>query len=227
MPAVHGLMDAALNLLDRQVIDADGLMVCKVDDLELEAVDTADLRVTGLLAGPAALLPRLSGWLGESLLQAWGRLAPEQHQRSTPWRIDVDLVREVDYAVHLSARREGLLAKAARPAPGGLRFNHLLGMSVRCRGDQLGLVRDARLRPREGTEPFSCVSLVVGRDRAGSFLGYDRSPRMGPVLLQHAVRWLHRHTGQVDLEDVVHLDWQRRRIEVRGGLRELQDADAA
>lgn len=219
-------MDAALNLLDRQVIDVDGLLVCKVDDLEIEATD-ADLRVTGLLAGPAALLPRLSGRLGESLLASWRRLAPEQHQRSTPWRIDIELVQKIDYAVHLNARRDGLLSKVVRPAPGNFRFNRLLGMSVYSGGEPLGLVRDARLLPRDGSGSFGCASLVVGRDRAGSFLGYDRSPRMGPAMLRHAVRWLHRHTGQIDLDNIISLDWQRRRIEVRGGLRELQDAGRA
>src|SRR3546814_18864832 len=73
-----GEFDAVLNLLDRQVIDADGYMVCKVDDLELAQDDIGSLRISGILAGPAALLPRFSGRLGGSLLEQWRRIGHDR-----------------------------------------------------------------------------------------------------------------------------------------------------
>ena len=44
-----GSLDAVLHLLDRQVVDVDGRMVCKVDDLELTEFDDGVLGVTALL----------------------------------------------------------------------------------------------------------------------------------------------------------------------------------
>src|SRR4051795_13776490 len=55
---LSGSLDAVLHLLDRQVVDADDLMVCKVDDLELTVFDDGVLAITGLLAGSAAAVPR-------------------------------------------------------------------------------------------------------------------------------------------------------------------------
>ena len=54
-------IDAVLHLLDRQVVDRDGLMVCKVDDVELTLTPDGRWEVTGLLAGPPALVPRFGG----------------------------------------------------------------------------------------------------------------------------------------------------------------------
>ena len=49
---------AALALLDRQIVDRDGYLAGKVDDVELEERDGA-LLVTGLLVGRGALARRL------------------------------------------------------------------------------------------------------------------------------------------------------------------------
>ena len=42
-------LDAALHLLDRQVVDRDDLMVCNVDDLEITEDESGTLAVTGIL----------------------------------------------------------------------------------------------------------------------------------------------------------------------------------
>ena len=47
--------DAALRLLDRQVIDSDGAFVCNVDDLEVDVPATGPPRVVALLTGPGVL----------------------------------------------------------------------------------------------------------------------------------------------------------------------------
>jgi len=57
-------LDGNLELLDRQIVDHDGLMVGKVDDVELTERESGRLVVTGLLTGPGALGSRLGGALG-------------------------------------------------------------------------------------------------------------------------------------------------------------------
>jgi len=48
----------ALHLLDRQLVDRNGRLAGKVDDLELEQGDSGDLYVTGILTGPGVLAGR-------------------------------------------------------------------------------------------------------------------------------------------------------------------------
>jgi sporulation protein YlmC with PRC-barrel domain len=217
-------VDAALKLRDRQVIDHDGLMVCKVDDVELTAVHDG-LQVTSLLSGPPALLPRFAGRLGNTLLEQWRRLAPEQPDRDVPWRIDLRLVDRIDNAVHLSVGRDELLTKVVA-ASRTHRLNDLVGASVALHGEPVGRVLDVRLAPWMHQPVIDCTSLIVGRGRPGAMLGYDRGPSMGPAVISHAIRWLHRHTGLVDLSDVARLDWDGRQVEITRGLRELVPASA-
>lgn len=92
--------DAALRLLDRQVVDADGTLVCNVDDLELDRRVDGKLVVTALLVGPGALGPRLPGVLSRVVVSVWRRLRPDVDPR--PGRIPIALVDRVDSAVRLS-----------------------------------------------------------------------------------------------------------------------------
>ncbi|WP_421734160.1 hypothetical protein [Cellulomonas sp.] len=71
-------LDARLHLLDRQVLDVDGVPVCTVDDLELHGIDGADLPdgtqtvvVTSLLSG-AVLATRIFG--GRPPPSRWHRI---------------------------------------------------------------------------------------------------------------------------------------------------------
>lgn len=90
-------LDLHLHLLDRQVQDSDGRMVCKVDDLELEVDASGRPYVTAILAGPRALGPRLGGRLGRWVAAIAGRLAtPEQ---SPIPRIDFARVSEIGSAI--------------------------------------------------------------------------------------------------------------------------------
>ena len=68
--------DAALHLLDRQLVDPDGRLVGKVDDVELAEGADGVLVPTGLMVGMAALLPRLGDRSGPWLYRHWVRLAP-------------------------------------------------------------------------------------------------------------------------------------------------------
>lgn len=99
------VLDAALNLLDRQVLDPDGYLVCNVDDLELvESEDGGAPYVTAILAGPAALAPRFGGLLGRWILAVQRRLHPAEDPG--PARIDFGVVNEVGPSVRIALRRE-------------------------------------------------------------------------------------------------------------------------
>ena len=72
------VLDARLHLLDRQILDVDGVPVCTVDDLELHGVDgsdrpdgTQETVVTSLLSG-AVLATRIFG--GRPPSSRWHRI---------------------------------------------------------------------------------------------------------------------------------------------------------
>jgi sporulation protein YlmC with PRC-barrel domain len=106
-PAVPGRRyDAALHLLDRQLIDTDGRLVAKVDDLEITEDGDRRIILTAVLTGPGALAPRMHGRLGEWMLAVWARLHPAEQPR--PGRIPMGDVVRIDSAVHLGRRRADL-----------------------------------------------------------------------------------------------------------------------
>jgi sporulation protein YlmC with PRC-barrel domain len=221
-------LDAVLQLLDRQVVDRDGLMVCKVDDVELTVTPDGTWEVTGLLAGPPALVPRLGGKLGDTLQESWRRLGLQEGNRLVPWRIPLALVAGLGSGVELLAAREGLLQRQtdAPPAPGEVRrrLNDILYLTVRSAdGRELGQVLDVRLERRR-SEPLQLVvqGLVVGRGRPGGFLGYDRDDKQGPWLLNRLVRRIHRHSGYLSWSEVAGIDWEDQVMTVTGGLGPLE-----
>jgi sporulation protein YlmC with PRC-barrel domain len=203
-----GSLDAVLHLLDRQVLDVEGRLVCKVDDVELTEFDDGVLGVTGLLVGPAALVPRFADdGLGRLLHGYWRRLGVPQADFDDPYRLDLELVDRLGSGVELKVGREGVLVRQGQLAH---RLNDLLQMPVqRPDGTKLGRVLDVRLE-RERSEPgerMRVVGLVVGHGRPGSYFGYDRRPDMGPWLVSRIVRRLHRHSAYVELDDLAELDW--------------------
>jgi sporulation protein YlmC with PRC-barrel domain len=205
---LSGALDAVLHLLDRQVVDADDLLVCKVDDVELTEVTGDGLVVTGLLAGPAALAPRYAdGRLGRVLHDFWRRLGSQQADRDDPYRIDLELVERLGSGVELNVARDGVLVRQGQRER---RLNDLLQLRVQdLTGRRLGRVLDVRLE-RGTTEPGRGIrvrGLVIGHGRPGSYLGYDRRPEMGPWLVRSIVRWLHRHSAYAALDDLDALDW--------------------
>jgi sporulation protein YlmC with PRC-barrel domain len=93
----------AFNLLDRQIVDSDGLPVGKVDDVELERAPDGGLYVAALLTGQQALGKRIGGALGRWITAAATRL---ELDRDGPHRIPYDVVASVESAVVLSIKRE-------------------------------------------------------------------------------------------------------------------------
>jgi hypothetical protein len=217
-------LDAALHLLDRQVVDVEGRMVCNVDDLEVTDAGDGQLSVTGLLVGPAALVPRLSGRLGGWLRRMWVLLGIQYAARDVPLHLGLDLVASIGSGVRLRVRRDGLLDRQPPAAPGTRhrRMGDLLGLDVVLDGTPGGAVLDARLVPRHDAGQLAVTELIVGRGRPGSLLGYDRGDFNGPWLVSTIVRMLHRHTGRLPLDAVDDVDWEAGVVRARGPLRPLR-----
>lgn len=205
-------LDAALHLLDRQVIGADGRMVCKIDDLELREYDDGTVAVTALLAGAPVLVPRLGGRIGRRLGEFWGELGLEQADRMHPFRIELRDVDELVSAVLLTRDRERLL-RAEPERDGEHRITDLLGATVTGPDGRLGRVLDVRLEPTPHPESsLRVVGLLVGRALPGTLLGYDRREEQGPWLLARLVRTIHRHTFALGFEDVDDIDWDAKEV---------------
>ena len=223
---LSGSLDAVLHLLDRQVVDAEDLLVCKVDDVELTVFDDGAVGVTGLLAGSAALVPRYGDKGSGRVLHAfWRRLGAPLADWDDPYRIDLELVKRLGSGVELTVGREGALVRQGQQAR---RLNHLLQMPVQdLDGVGIGRVLDVRLEREtaEGGGRLRVIGLVVGRGRPGSYFGYDRRPDMGPWMVRTVVRRLHRHSAYADLADLSELDWDAGVIRVdRARLQRLQAA---
>jgi hypothetical protein len=84
-------LDMHLHLLDRQVVDPDEHLVCKVDDLEIEIDDSGHPLVTAILVGPGALGPRLGGRLGRWMVSIARRISDEEIPRRIGWEHVTDI----------------------------------------------------------------------------------------------------------------------------------------
>jgi len=99
---------AVLELLDRQLVDRDGWLVGKVDDVEFEVDDEPDAlpHVTALLSGLGALANHIGGDTGAALAAAERRLA--EHRDREPSRVDIATVTDIASAIELDADRDDL-----------------------------------------------------------------------------------------------------------------------
>jgi len=101
------VIDAGLNLLDRQVIDKDGMMSGNVDDLELTVPeDGGPPVITAILAGPGALARRLGARSGAWLESLHVRLHPSE--QPGPARIAFGVVKGVADHVEITVSRSDL-----------------------------------------------------------------------------------------------------------------------
>jgi hypothetical protein len=99
-------LDLHLHLLDRQVIDPDDRLICKVDDVEFELDEAGRPFVAAILVGPRALGPRLGGRLGRWVSAIGRRLA--DGQSPDPPRIDFALVSDISNAIRVVRVRDEL-----------------------------------------------------------------------------------------------------------------------
>jgi len=103
-------MLAGLHLMDRQLVDCDGMLAGKVDDLELDASDEGPI-VVAILSGPGALAGRVGG--------RWGAWIGAIHRRLRgghdpgPARVPIELITRIADAVELNASRRDLASDAS------------------------------------------------------------------------------------------------------------------
>ena len=101
------VLDAGLELLDRQMIDPDGRMAGNVDDLELTFPDGGGPPlVTSILAGPGALSRRIGGALGDSIASIHERL--QACDLEGPARVSFGVVVSIGSDVRLAVSRKDL-----------------------------------------------------------------------------------------------------------------------
>ena len=101
------VFEAALHLLDRQLIDKDGRLAGKVDDLELSFPDGGGAPlVTAILAGPGALSRRVGGRLGAWLEAVAPRL--REGDDTEPARVPFTVVKEIGSAIDLRVAKAEL-----------------------------------------------------------------------------------------------------------------------
>jgi sporulation protein YlmC with PRC-barrel domain len=94
-------LHAGLDLLDRQIIDKDGELVGKVDDVELSDPEPGEPpRITSLLLGPQAYGQRLGGRLGRWIAASGARLAGTNE----PIRIPIEHVADLGVSIRLHTR---------------------------------------------------------------------------------------------------------------------------
>jgi hypothetical protein len=104
-PTAARRISAGLSLLDRQLVDPDGRMAGKVDDLGLTFGETGPPVVTEILGGPGALARRLGGRLGAWIASIHARL---QGGSRDPAAISFGVVAEIGDHVTLTVSREHL-----------------------------------------------------------------------------------------------------------------------
>lgn len=103
-PSAGRRISAGLELLDRQLVDPDGMMAGKVDDLGIELrSDGQPPIVTEILAGPGALARRIGGRLGAWIASVHARL---QGGSRDPASISFAVVAKIDDHVALIVSRE-------------------------------------------------------------------------------------------------------------------------
>ena len=112
-PPDHGLgwldpartYDAAMRLLGRQLIDPDGRLAGKADDLEITYYPDGSAAITAILTGPGAWADGMPGFLGRWTTAVWRRLHPDTDPQ--PTRILLDDIADVERAGEDEANRLG------------------------------------------------------------------------------------------------------------------------
>ncbi|MFI2711723.1 hypothetical protein ACH495_16485 [Micromonospora sp. NPDC018662] len=96
----------AKQLLDRQIVDAEGRLVGRVDDIAFAVDDEGYPYVDGLLTGQGALGERIGGRVGRLLVAVADRFTDDPPV--PPLRVPLTVVARVDSAVRLRCRAADL-----------------------------------------------------------------------------------------------------------------------
>jgi sporulation protein YlmC with PRC-barrel domain len=102
------IIDVGLEVLDRQIVDANGRLAGKVDDLELvfPEEESGPPYVVAIVSGPGALARRLGGRLGAWIEAARGRLHDEE--LPSPSRVPFSVVKRIGNDIEVSVTRDTL-----------------------------------------------------------------------------------------------------------------------
>ncbi len=92
------------HLIDRQVVDSDGYLVGKVDNVEMELDEDGVPYVTALHIGLHALGTRIGGGVGRTMAAVARRMHATGDPQ--PLRVPYEMIREIGSAVTLSVRHE-------------------------------------------------------------------------------------------------------------------------
>jgi hypothetical protein len=119
-----------LQLLDRQIVDRDGRLAGKVDDLEISVPDGGGPPVvTAILTGRGALADRLGGRLGRFASALSRRLVAGDRDR--PGRVPVSRIADVGNHVTVSLDAEDLPTFAVEAAVRHGIVEHIPGSGVK------------------------------------------------------------------------------------------------
>jgi sporulation protein YlmC with PRC-barrel domain len=99
-------LDLSLHLLDRQVVDTDGRMVCNVDDIEITVREDGVPYVSAILCGPGAVAPRIGGLLGRWMVAVHRHLG--RRREEAPDRIGFELVTDIGSSITVAESRAQL-----------------------------------------------------------------------------------------------------------------------
>jgi sporulation protein YlmC with PRC-barrel domain len=106
-PNTGRIIDAGLELLDRQLIDVNGRMAGNVDDLELTFPEGGGPpSLSAILAGPGALARRIGGRLGNAVASIHERL--QEGDIEGPARIPFGVVASIGSDVRITVSRKDL-----------------------------------------------------------------------------------------------------------------------
>jgi hypothetical protein len=107
VPTGGHIVDAGLDLLDRQLVDVGGRMAGNCDDLDMPSPDGGGAPfVTAILAGPGALASRIGGRPGRWIASVHARL--QDPDPTGPASISFGVVKRLGVVIELSVHREDL-----------------------------------------------------------------------------------------------------------------------
>ncbi len=174
-------LELALQVLDRQLVSADGVLCGKVDDIELARED-GSLRTAAVLSGPASWPDRLPGFL---------RAPAAALFRGEVARVEWDEIAEVSAVVRLKLPAAEVGRRRA-PLAGRARLAHLLGAAVvDADGHRRGRVYEVEAGgPTRGVRGPRITALLVGRHGLLRRLGMQaRTSRSASVPWSEVADW--------------------------------------
>jgi hypothetical protein len=104
-------LSARFSLLDQQIVDAHGLPIGRVDDIEFEQEGNGPPRVAAVLVGTQALGERIGGTAGSTVAALSARARGDVSRG--PVRIEAARIAELEPQVHLTVGLEDLPEVAA------------------------------------------------------------------------------------------------------------------